>query len=307
MAVGSQFTTYINPLLAVLKNLGGSARSAEAKTAVAKYMRLPDSVLEERLASGSSRFDNQVSWARYYLVRSGYIDSSRRGVWGLTDKGRSVEALSSEEIAMVVQDVVAEWKATRSAADEGSEQTAEEVIEERSPEELGDHRTRLLHVLRALPAPGFERLCQRLLREAGFEDVTVTGRSGDGGIDGTGLLMVNPFVGFKVLFQCKRYAGSVGSSVVRDFRGAMMGRADKGIIMSTGSFSPDARREAVRDGVPPIELVDVRSFWTCSRSWSLVSSLDRPMTSTCRSSMSSDLEARSLRTDGARYCNRNLR
>jgi restriction system protein len=253
MAVGSQFTTYINPLLAVLKSLGGSARSAEAKVAVARHLRLPDSVLEERLASGSSRFDNQVSWARYYLVRSGYIDSSRRGVWALTEKGRDVEALSKEEIAMIVQDVVAEWKATRSADDHHG---SENIPEEQSPDEIGDHRTGLLELLRGLPAAGFERLCQRLLREAGFEEVTVTGRSGDGGIDGAGILEVNAFVSFRVLFQCKRYAGSVGPSVVRDFRGAMMGRADKGIIMTTGAFSPDARREAVRDGVPPIELVD---------------------------------------------------
>jgi restriction system protein len=113
-----------------------------------------------------------------------------------------------------------------------------------------------LALLRSLPPSGFERLSQRLLREAGFEQVIVTGRSGDGGIDGHGVLALNAFVSFKVLFQCKRYEGSVGPGHVRDFRGAMQGRADKGIIISTGSFSSDARREAIRDGVPPIELVD---------------------------------------------------
>ena len=84
----------------------------------------------------------------------------------------------------------------------------------------------------------------------------VTGRSGDGGIDGVGILEVNPLVGFKALFQCKRYAGSVSCGAVRDFRGAMVGRADKGIILTTGSFTSDACKEAVRDGVSPIELVD---------------------------------------------------
>lgn len=103
---------------------------------------------------------------------------------------------------------------------------------------------------------GFERLCQRLLREAGFQQVLVTGRSGDNGIDGEGILEVNPFVTFKVLFQCKRYKGSVGAPVIRDFRGAMLGRAEKGIILTTGSFTQDARREARRDGAPPVELVD---------------------------------------------------
>jgi restriction system protein len=108
----------------------------------------------------------------------------------------------------------------------------------------------------ALPPDGFERLCQRLLRESGFQEVTVTGRSGDGGIDGIGILQINPFVSFKALFQSKRYSGSVSSPQVRDFRGAMMGRADKGIIITIGTFTADAKREAVRDGVPPIELVD---------------------------------------------------
>jgi restriction system protein len=128
------------------------------------------------------------------------------------------------------------------------------------PDELHDednnHRTIVLKKLMSLPADGFERLCQRLLRESGFESVTVTGKSGDGGLDGNGVLQVNPFVSFKVLFQCKRYSGSVTPSQVRDFRGAMMGRADKGIILTTGTFTSEAKKEAVRDGVPPIELVD---------------------------------------------------
>jgi restriction system protein len=94
------------------------------------------------------------------------------------------------------------------------------------------------------------------LRESGFQQVVVTGRSGDGGIDGVGVLQVNPFVSFNVLYQCKRYQGSVAPSQIRDFRGSMMGRADKGIILTTGTFTLEAKKEARRDGVPPIELVD---------------------------------------------------
>ena len=119
-----------------------------------------------------------------------------------------------------------------------------------------DYREELVQTLQSLPAAGFERFCQRLLRESGFQEVTITGRSGDGGIDGIGILQVNALVSFKVLFQCKKYAGSVTPSHVRDFRGAMTGRADKGIIITTGSFTSEARKEAVRDGAPPIELVD---------------------------------------------------
>ena len=118
------------------------------------------------------------------------------------------------------------------------------------------HSSKLIELLLTLPPSGFERLSQRMLREAGFTQVNVTGRSGDEGIDGHGTLQINELVSFKVMFQCKRYRKSVSPGHVRDFRGAMAGRADKGIIITTGTFTAEARREASRDGVPPIELVD---------------------------------------------------
>ncbi|MBP7952339.1 MAG: restriction endonuclease [Sphingorhabdus sp.] len=118
-----------------------------------------------------------------------------------------------------------------------------------------DWHDKLLVVLKAMDPSAFERLAQRLLRESGFVKVEVTGKTGDGGIDGTGILQIS-LMSFHVLFQCKRYQGSVGSGAVRDFRGAMMGRTDKGLIITTGTFSPDARREATRDGAPPIDLID---------------------------------------------------
>jgi restriction system protein len=122
------------------------------------------------------------------------------------------------------------------------------------------HLVDLLATLRSLSPGGFERFCMRLLREAGFQQLEVTGRDGDGGIDGDGILQVNPLVSFRVLFQCKRCKDSVTPSQVRDFRGAMMGRADKGIFLTTGSFTREARKEAVRDGAPPIELVDAEKL-----------------------------------------------
>jgi restriction system protein len=122
--------------------------------------------------------------------------------------------------------------------------------------ESSDYRTNLLNLIKSLPPSGFERLSQRLLRESGFQKVEVTGRAGDGGIDGVGILQVTPFVSFNILFQCKRYQGAVTPSQIRDFRGAMVGRADKGIIITTGTFTLEAKKEARRDGAPPIELVD---------------------------------------------------
>ena len=83
----------------------------------------------------------------------------------------------------------------------------------------------------------------------------VTGRSGDGGIDGLGVYQIS-LLSFPVFFQCKRYSGSVTPSAIRDFRGAMAGRGDKGLLITTGTFTNDARKEATRDGAPPIDLID---------------------------------------------------
>jgi restriction system protein len=254
-----QFATYINPLLVALKKLGGSARASEACNTVAEDLSLPDSVLEEQLKNGVSRFENQVHWARFYLSKVGFIDSSKKGVWRLTEKGRNANAFSEEELRKLLIEV--QTQTPRSGLhknpqpDKGAKKQPE-VEETSAPTEEGDYKAQLLGTLKKLPPAGFERLCQQLLREAGFEKVAVTGRTGDGGIDGNGVLQINPFVSFKVLFQCKRYEGNVTPSQVRDFRGAMAGRADKGIILTTGSFTTDAKREAMRDGVPQIELVD---------------------------------------------------
>ncbi len=255
-----KFSDYVNPLLDVLKRLGGSARPAEVCPIIAKDLALPDAVLEERLDNGVSRFENQVHWARFYLVKDGYIDSSRRGVWSLTEKGRNAARLSEGEIREMVrrvQETTARPKAVEPPATLAGRVTAI-AIEELTLPEMPDatYREQLLATMKSLPPGGFERLCQRLLRESDFEEVVVIGRSGDGGLDGHGVLQINPFVSFRVYFQCKRYDGSVGAGAVRDFRGAMMGRADKGLILTTGTFTAEAKREAMRDGVPPIELVD---------------------------------------------------
>lgn len=119
-----------------------------------------------------------------------------------------------------------------------------------------DWKVELLRCLMEMPPESFERLSQRLLREAGFVNVRVTGRPGDGGIDGTGIYRLSPFVSFPTFFQCKRYRGGVSPGHVRDFRGAMAGRGDKGLLITTGTFSKDARLEATRDGAQPIELID---------------------------------------------------
>lgn len=255
----SEFATYMNPVISALKTLGGSARADEVCSTIAEDLNLSDELLDKRLKNGVSRYENQVHWARFYLAKTDYIDSSERGVWALTDKGQNTQSFSEDQLREIIQEV--QSKTTKIKTNKNivspTSQILEEIDEQSPPDISGqNYKEKLLFVLKSLPPAGFERVCQRLLREAGFEKVTVTGRSGDGGIDGHGVLQINPFVSFKVLFQCKRYEGSIGSPQIRDFRGAMMGRAEKGIILTTGSFSTDAKREAVRDGVQPIELVD---------------------------------------------------
>lgn len=254
----SKVSRYINPVLTALEELGGSARPTEVCSYITEKLHLSEEELSQQKKAGGSVFENHVAWARFYLAKTGYIDSSKYGVWKLTEKGRAVQELSDIEITQIRRTVQEQTKAQKQQNENG--ETAKNIAESEEdllePETISNYKEELLTLLLTLSPAGFERLCQRLLRESGFQQVTVTGRSGDGGIDGIGVLQVNPFVSFKVLFQCKRYAGTVGTPVIRDFRGAMMGRTDKGIIITTGNFTADAKKEAVRDGVPPIELVN---------------------------------------------------
>jgi restriction system protein len=255
---GAQFVRYFGPLLDALRGLGGSGTPNEVVERIAQDLGLSDEVQNELLPSGEPRYRNQVAWARFYLVREGLLDSSKRGVWSITERGRGT-TLSTEQAREIFLRWVRIFQEQRRAKTQVPEPVAEQVAEGTgaTPD---DYRGEVIDLLLKLPPSGFERLSQRLLREAGFTQVVVTGSSGDGGIDGYGTLQINPLVSFKVLFQCKRYAKSVSPSHVRDFRGAMAGRADKGIIITTGTFTTEARREAARDGVPPIELIDVEKL-----------------------------------------------
>lgn len=249
---GPQFLRFFIPVIEVLKELGGSGRPAEVTDLVIEKLNIPEDEQEKTLKSGAYRISNQVAWARLYLVKAGLMDSSQHGVWSLTEKGLEVK-LTDKDVLKYFKDIQSQ-SITRKEGIQDVEQEASNQAEEAL--EFFDYKTELLNILKSLPPNGFERICQRLLRESGFLQVAVTGKSGDGGIDGHGLLQVNPFVSFKVMFQCKRYQGAVTPSHVRDFRGAMEGRADKGIILTTGTFTTDAKKEARRDGATPIEIVD---------------------------------------------------
>ena len=249
----AEFARWMGPLLDALRAMGGSATPRECSEWIAEKQKLPESLIEARMKSGAERFHNQVQWARQYLAWEGLLDSPRRGVWTLTPKGATAH-LSIEDSRKVFLRWVEIHAANRKANPITQNANEPVTTTPELPEE--EEENELLEVMQSLSPEGFERLCKRLLHEYGLEKVTVTGRSHDGGIDGMGLLRLNPFVTMKVLFQCKKVRKSVSRAQVGDFRNAVMGRADKGILLTTGWFSADAEKEANRDGVIPIELLD---------------------------------------------------
>jgi len=245
---GPKFLQYYIPIIEALRKLGGSATLSETVDKVVEDLNISENEQKEVLKSGEQRVKNQIAWARLYLVKNGYIDSSKRGIWSLTKKGLDTDVNKI--------DVLNEFKNIQSSFSNNKDKNKllskedNNLIDEE--ENYTDYKVELLKILKSISPNGTERISQRLLREAGFEKVVVTGKTNDGGIDGVGILEINPFVSFNVLFQCKRYQGSITSPQIRDFRGAMQGRAEKVLFLTTGSFTS----EATREGVPPIELVD---------------------------------------------------
>ena len=242
-----KYDDLFNPLLAALHNLGSSASIAELEQSVAKVLKLTEADLEQPHDGNRTKFSYNLAWARTYLKRFGLIENSARGVWALTAAGQKTSSVSKQEVKKLVQE---EDRRNRDKVD------SLEVLE---PDEIG-WEADALSALKKMPPDAFERLCQRVLRESGFIQVEVTGKSGDGGIDGRGVVKLGAILSFHVHFQCKRYKDTVSASVIRDFRGAMVGRADKGIILTTGTFTREAKAEALRDGAPPLDLIDGDEF-----------------------------------------------
>jgi restriction system protein len=245
-SVKLQYDDLMNPVLQALKSLGGSGTIEEINTKVAEIAKIPSEqleVLHNPEKGGITEIEYRLMWTRTYLKIYGVIENSVRGVWSLTEKGSQIQKVDEKDVVRVVREQMKKNK----------QETGESVDE---PNKEVEWQEELLDVILKMSPSAFERLIQRLLRESGFVQVEVTGQSGDGGIDGHGIMRLGGLLSFHVIFQAKRWKGPVGSSQVRDFRGAMVGRADKGLLITTGAFTKDALKEATRDGAPAIDLVD---------------------------------------------------
>jgi restriction system protein len=253
-----KYDDFMLPTLKALQDLGGSASIEEIQDRLSETMGLTPSQLDASYPkSGALVAPDRMSWARSHLKIAGMLTSGGKGIWVLTDLGREATTTTSAQVKAQVKKLSSAHHALVSAKRSEARSTGDQTsqADDLTDEDVNNWSDQLLAKLQSIEPAAFERLCQRLLREHGFTRVEVTGKSGDGGIDGQGVLRVN-LVSFHVLFQCKRYKGSVSSGTIRDFRGAMQGRADKGLVITTGTFTPDARREATRDGAPAIDLID---------------------------------------------------
>lgn len=233
-----------NPLIQAIKALGNSASISEMEEEIAQILNLSEEARNELHRESCTKLNYRLGWTRNYLKRYGVIENSSRGIWALTEIGKRIESVDKEEVKRYVR------------------QQGEKFFQDNHDDfmEVCNWQDNLIKIIKEIEPNQFERLCQRLLRELGFVNVEVTGRTNDGGIDGKGIYKIGSVISFHVVFQSKRYQGSVSSSVIRDFRGAMSGRADKGLILTTGNFTAEAKKEATRDGAIPIDLIDGNEF-----------------------------------------------
>lgn len=242
-----KFHEMLIPTITVIDGLGGSGTIPEIAEGVIQFLKLPESVtsqLHNPDKSSQTEVEYRLAWVRSYLKIFGLLQNSERGVWSFTDKYQRGIKISSEEIVQSVRRINKNSK--KKVADESPEAIPEPI----------DWRETIHQNILSLKPDAFERLTKRLLREVGFVQVEVTGQSGDGGIDGKGIVKIQDILSYHVVFQCKRYKGAVGPGAIRDFRGAMVGRADKGLCITTGTFTREATKEATRDGASPIDLID---------------------------------------------------
>lgn len=251
-----RYTDLIVPTFQALKKLGGSGKNDEILACVIQSLNLPDEVVDfpHNESTSLSELSYQLAWARTYLKKYGAIENSARCVWSIRPEYTQAETLDAKLIVQTVVHKDAELRQNKAVAPDENNVPEDDGVD--VPDEVKPWRQRLQEILQTMDPYGFERLTQRILRECGFTQVEVTKKSGDGGIDGTGKLRINGLFSFNVAFQCKRYSGVVGAGDIRDFRGSLNNNIEKGLLITTGTFSKAAKLEAVDPGKRLIDLMD---------------------------------------------------
>lgn len=247
-----QHSDLFNPVLKALQNLGGSAAVSEIEEQVIEILNLSEEEINFLHRGTTTKLSYRLRWARNYLKHYGLLINSKYGVWALTPQGSKTKSVKPKEVDKFVKALNKKKREEKSLND-----TEESIaIEDDNDENSITWKEELLNTLKQIDPSAFERLCQRLLRELGFNNVEVTGRPNDGGIDGKGILRLGGILSFHVVFQAKRYKDTVSPSTIRDFRGSMSANVDKGLVITTGRFTNEAKKEAKRDGALPIDLID---------------------------------------------------
>lgn len=250
-----KFNELFNPTLKALHHLGGSASVAEIEDYVIELLNLTEEQISDVHRGTTTKLNYRLRWARNYLKNFGLLENSERGIWILTPKGLKSKEVDPKIVGRKVRELNKNKRKEKQL--ESIELTNES--EENEENEI-TWKDELLDKIKGISASSFERLCQRILRELGFQNVEVTGKPNDGGIDGKGILQLGGILSFHVVFQAKRYKETVSPSVIRDFRGSMSANVDKGLVITTGRFTREARKEAQRDGALPIDLIDGNSL-----------------------------------------------
>lgn len=258
---------YIPMVVQALRKMDGSSKAAAVKEWIADRITASGKeVSDTMLASGASKFANDIQWARMYLVNAGILETvekAGRGTWKLTPEGWELPLDNNTG-----QKIYA--ASTKQATSDNQDAPADDDKQDELPS-TKSWESELVSLLPKLDPTGFERLCALIMGKGGVE-AKATGKTGDGGVDGEGLLPVGAFdlVKMKVAWQCKRFdGGSVGSADIRDFRGAIDGRADFGVFFATSVFTTSAISEATRIGAIPIQLVDLKTLIALLRKASL--------------------------------------
>lgn len=251
------FDEMMNELLQAMKELGGSGTIREIDKKTIEILKLPPPILDiMHPKTSKTEIEYRLAWTRTYLKFYGLLENSTRGIWSLSPQGRAIKEINPAEIVREVRENQKDRSRSDNSVNLEDEELKNDGVE--APEEIQSWREKLKMVLYKLEPDAFERLTQRILRESGFTQIEVLGKTGDGGIDGIGIVKLNGIVSFQMLFQCKRYVKGkkVSNNEIRDFRGAMQGRTDKGLFITTGKFSAPAIQEANRPGTPSIDLID---------------------------------------------------